>query len=201
MQLAELGEALGVLGGDPARGSGCRGGGPPRRPADLRRSTAAAALPVCARGACRRRRHRLRLRLRGARGDVETVASLSPHSASGNSRPSAIMISAAAATTRGPPTCGATARSTPTMSSGLTLECHADLPRAVRRRSIEGDQRSDLCKRERPRVKAGVRAAGLAQSDRLLQELHVACGDSRQRLVCIRTNSSHGASLSLQVQR
>ena len=41
------------------------------------------------------------------------------------------MISAAAATVLGPPTCGATARSTPTMSSGVTPSssalaiCHA----------------------------------------------------------------------------
>src|SRR3954469_13167387 len=38
---------------------------------------------------------------------------------SGNASPSATMISGAAATTRGPPTCGATAFSTPRMSSGL----------------------------------------------------------------------------------
>src|SRR3954469_12702152 len=43
----------------------------------------------------------------------------------GSARPIASMSSGAAATTRGPPTCGATARSTPSRSSGVTPSASA----------------------------------------------------------------------------
>ena len=65
------------------------------------------------------------------------------------------MISAAAAMVLGPPTCGATARSTPRMSSGVTPSasalpiCHAYEAGARRVRSSR-----DLDQREGPRVQA-----------------------------------------------
>ena len=94
------------------------------------------------------------------------MASRSTYSSSSSASPSATMISGAAATTLGPPTCGATARSTPRMSSGVDalVERVGDLPGVRRRRCVERDQARDLDQRERAAVEAAALVVELAQA-------------------------------------
>ena len=131
VQLAELLQLLDRL----ARGarSGERGRGPP--PAEPAGPTAPVRPPLAAgtpTASCRRSRRRRRSPPRAAAVGVASKAFATSYSGtSGSESPRASMISGAAATTFGPPTCGATARRTPRMSSALAppsiafATCHA----------------------------------------------------------------------------
>lgn len=93
------------------------------------------------------------------------------------------MISGAAAIARGPPTCGATARSTPTMSCGVAPESSA-LATCQRYEtgSVDRDQRSDLDEREGTGVQAGALLLGRAEFHHLVQHPLVPLGHADQRV-------------------
>ena len=91
------------------------------------------------------------------------------------------MSSGAAAITRGPPTCGKTARSTPSRSCGVAPAASALATCHIYEAGggVEGDERSDLDEREGAAVQAGAGPLGLPERQNFLQDGLVADGQAR----------------------
>ena len=95
------------------------------------------------------------------------------------------MSSGAAAITRGPPTCGQIARSTPmqVLRRGARGERVGDLPQVRGGRRVEGDEGSDLDERKSAGVEAAAGLLAFPERQNLLQNRLIADGQAGQRVL------------------